>query len=439
VAGSETTRQVITFRHLLRSNRNFRFTWTGQVISEVGDNYNNIAVFALAMANTGSGLVVAGILLARALPMMLAGPLAGVLLDRMDRRKIMITSDLVRAVIALAFVFAIPAGRTWMLYVLSGMLMFASPFFTAGRSAIMPVIASEGELHTANSLTQMTRWTSQTIGSLLGGAWIAGFGYEVAFILNAASFVLSAVCIWQLRLPAHANAGRQQIKMHTLNPWRDYTAGLRYMRATPLIFGIGLISVGWATGGGAAQILFSLFGEIVFQRGAAGIGMLWGAAGIGLVAGAVFAHSIAPRLGYESYKRTISIAYVIHGGSYVLFSQAGTFEGAMFWIGMSRAAMGVSSILNTGQLLRHVSNEYRGRVFATVESWSWTTMIVSMAIAGVASEHTSARVIGMWSGILSSTTAVWWAWANWRGHLPEPPLEGVDPDTIEMEEASPSI
>jgi hypothetical protein len=439
VAGSETPGQVITFRHLLRSNRNFRLTWTGQIISEVGDNYNNIAVFALAMANTGSGLVVAGILLARAMPMMLAGPIAGVLLDRMDRRKIMIASDVARAVIALMFVLAIPAGRTWMLYVLSGMLMFASPFFTAGRSAIMPVIASESELHAANSLTQMTRWSAQTIGSLLGGAWIAGFGYEVAFVLNALSFVLSAICIWQLRLPTQANAGRQKLKLHGINPWRDYTAGLRYMRATPLIFGIGLISIGWATGGGAAQILFSLFGEIVFQRGPAGIGMLWAAAGIGLVAGALFAHALAPRLNYDAYKRTISIAYVIHGGSYVLFSQAPTFESAMLWIGMSRAAMGVSAVLNTGQLLRHVSNDYRGRVFATVESWSWTTMIVSMAIAGIASEHVSARVIGAWSGVLSSTTAIWWAWANWRGHLPEPALEGVDPDTVEVEEASPNI
>ena len=432
MAGSEAPRQVTTFRHVLRSNRNFRFTWTGQIISEVGDNYNNVAVFALAMANTGSGLVVAGILLARALPMMLAAPIAGVLLDRMDRKKIMIASDLMRAVIAIAFVFAIPASRTWMLYVLSGMLMFASPFFTAGRSAIMPAIASEGELHTANSLTQMTRWSAQTIGSLLGGAWITGFGYKWAFVLNALSFILSALCIWQLRLPPLANAGRQRIKLHTINPWRDYTAGLRYMRATPLIFGIGLISIGWATGGGAAQILFSLFGEIVFQRGAAGIGLLWAAAGIGLVAGALFAHALARRIGYEAYKRTISIAYVIHGGSYVLFSQAGTFERAMFWIGMSRAAMGVSAVLNTGQLLRHVSNEYRGRVFATVESWSWTTMIVSMAIAGIASEHVSARVIGAWSGVLSSTTAVWWAWANWRGKLPEPALAGVEPEEVEV-------
>src|ERR1700745_1208708 len=93
-----------SFLGLLRSNRNYRYAWTGQVVSEVGDHFNNIAVFSLALANTGSGLTVAGILLARGSAVMLAGPVAGVLLDRMDRRRIMICSDIVRAVLALAFI-----------------------------------------------------------------------------------------------------------------------------------------------------------------------------------------------------------------------------------------------------------------------------------------------------------------------------------------------
>src|SRR5207248_4213900 len=112
-----------SFLALLRSNRNYRFTWIGQVVSEVGDHFNNIAVFSLALANTGSGLAVAGVLLARGAAVMLAGPVAGVLLDRMDRRRIMILSDMIRAVLALAFTLAIPAGRTWLLFLLSGGLM----------------------------------------------------------------------------------------------------------------------------------------------------------------------------------------------------------------------------------------------------------------------------------------------------------------------------
>ncbi len=104
------------FLSLLRANRNYRFAWVGQIVSEAGDNFNNVAVFSLALANTHSGLVVAAILLSRAASMLPAGPIAGVLLDRMDRRRIMLLSDLVRAVIALCFIFAIPLGRTWLLY-----------------------------------------------------------------------------------------------------------------------------------------------------------------------------------------------------------------------------------------------------------------------------------------------------------------------------------
>ena len=117
------------FTQLLRQNRNYRYTWIGQIISEVGDHFNTVAVFSLALNNTGSGLIVSGVMIARAMPMILAGPLAGVLLDRMDRKQLMIASDLIRAVIGLCFVFAVAPGNTWMLFVLSALLMFASPFF----------------------------------------------------------------------------------------------------------------------------------------------------------------------------------------------------------------------------------------------------------------------------------------------------------------------
>ncbi len=280
------------FLSLLRANRNYRFAWVGQVVSEAGDNFNNVAVFSLALANTHSGLVVAAILLSRAASMLPAGPIAGVLLDRMDRRRIMILSDLVRAVIALCFIFAIPLGRTWLLYLLSGMLMFASPFFTSGRASILPTIATRDELHTANSLTQLTQWTAQAIGSFLGGVAVLG-GYHLAFGFNAFSFLFSAACIWQLRVPGGFHARRAEraqaapgtdareplTEDRIVRPWHEYIEGLRYMRATPLIFGIGLISVGWATGGGAAQILLSLFGDVVFKRGSIGIGAMWGSAG----------------------------------------------------------------------------------------------------------------------------------------------------------------
>jgi len=421
------------FLGLLRSNRNYRWTWSGQVVSEVGDHFNNIAVFSLALANTGSGLVVAGILIARAIPAVMAGPVAGVLLDRLDRKRIMIVSDLVRAVVALAFIFAVPLGRTWLLYPLGGLLMFASPFFTSGRAAILPAIATREELHTANSLTQLTQWTTVTIGSFLGGASVSVVGYKLAFAFNAMSFLFSAWCISRLRVEKGFRAERRDLgEDRVVRPWHEYMEGLRYMRSSPLILAIGLVAVGWATGGGAAQILFSVFGEMVFHRGSVGIGIIWGSAGVGLICGAIVAHRLGRNLSFAAYKRVIAIAYVIHGGAYVLFSQAPTFAMALFYIGLSRAAVAVSSVLNMAQQLRHVPNEFRGRVFSTIESWNWMTMMLSMALAGVASEHHSPRVIGAWSGVLSSLTGVFWAWANFAGKLPEPELAGVDPDEVEV-------
>jgi MFS family permease len=421
------------FVQLLKTNRNYRYTWSGQVVSEIGDHFNNVAVFALALANTRSGLVVTGIMLSRAIPAVMAGPVAGVLLDRLDRKRIMIASDLIRAVVAIGFIFAIPRSDTWLLYLLSALLMGASPFFTSGRSAILPSIASKEELHTANSLTQTTQWMTLTIGAFLGGTSVTQFGYKWAFTFNALSFLFSAACISQLRTGRGGfRAERTALaEDKVVRPRHEYTEGLRYMKASPLILGLALVGIGWASGGGAAQILFSLFGELVFNRGPAGIGYLWAAAGVGLLVGGTFAHWLGKRISFEAYKRT-SICYVIHGGSYVIFSQMRNFQMALLFLALSRSAIAVSSVLNMSQLLRHVSDEFRGRVFATMETMQWSTMMLSMAGAGVASQTWSPRSIGVVSGLLSSSTAFFWLWANWTGRLPEPAREGVEPEEIEV-------
>lgn len=422
------------FTKLLRENRNYRYTWTGQVVSEIGDHFNNIAVFSLALAVTKSGLVVTGIMLARAIPAVLAGPLAGVVLDRMDRKRIMIASDLVRAVFAAGFILTVRHPEPWLLYVFSGLLMFASPFFTSGRASILPTIASREELHTANSLTQTTQWSTLVVGTMLAGTSVMQFGYQWAFFINALSFLFSAWSISRLRAPKGSfRAERAALtEAGVVRPWHEYTEGLRYMRHTPLILGIAAINIGWATGGGAAQVLFSLFGEIVFDRGAAGIGQIWGCAGVGLLIGGAFGHWFGTRASFAAYKRSIVVAYIIHGGAYVVFSQARQYWLALVFIALSRAAVAVSSVLNMSQLLRHVSDEYRGRVFATLESLVWSTMILSMTAAGIASQSYSPRTIGAWAGILSSTTALTWGLLNWTGRLPEPAPEGVDPAEVEV-------
>jgi len=127
----------------------------------------------------------------------------------------------------------------------------------------------------------------------------------------------------------------------------------------------------------------------------------------------------------------VALCYLVHGGAYVLFSQASRFEIALCWIAVSRAAVAVSSVLNWSLLLRHVAHDYRGRVFATNESLVWSTMMLSMLAAGVASQSYDPRAIGAVSGVLSSCTAIYWIWADRAGLLKEPVSHRVDPDEPE--------
>jgi MFS family permease len=406
------------FSTLLRSNRNYRFTWCGQVVSEIGDHFNNIAVLSLAMTHAHSGLVVTGVFLARAIPMLGAGPIAGVLLDRLDRKQVMIASDLVRAVIALGFMLCINEKGTGLLYGLSAALMFASPFFTSGRSSVLPAIATPEELHVANTVTQTTSWASLTIGAFLGAVGTAS-GYHIAFTFNALSFIVSALCISRLQRPGGFRAlGAEHRRDET--GFSQYRDGLRYIWAHPLIFALAMVNVGWASGGGAAQILFSLFGEQVFKAGAMGIGVIWGFAGVGLLIGGAIGYRLGKVLDFRQYKHAIAIAFAIHGGAYVIFSQMPTMAWACLFIAISRGAVAVSSVMNFSLLLRHVEDRFRGRVFATTESLTWGTMMLSMMATGVATTQYNPRAIGAVAGIVSSTTAIFWAWANWTGKLREP-------------------
>jgi MFS family permease len=404
---------------LLRANRNYRWTWLGQVVSEIGDHFNNVAVLALVIERTGSGIAVSALMLARAIPAVLAGPAAGVVLDRFDRRRIMIASDLVRALVALAFVLPAAQVDGFWLYALSALLMFASPFFTAGRAAILPTIASPAELHTANSLTQNTQSVTLTLGTVLAGFAAAHLGYDWAFVLNALSFAFSAGAIWALRSETGFRAARRG-SAGVLQPLRDYREGLRHLASVPLLLGITWIAVGWSMGGGAAQILFALFGEQVFHRGPEGIGTIWAFAGLGLLTGGVLGHVLGPQLSFRGFKHTVSLSYVSHGLAYVAFSLSGSYGAALLWIAASRVGVAATSILTNLRLLEHTPDEFRGRVFSTVESLRWAVMMVSFAAAGIASQHVSARAIGVVAGVLGAATGPAWAAADWLGKLPEP-------------------
>src|SRR5919202_3925079 len=145
----------MTYRRLLKENADFRRLWTGQVVSEVGDWLNNIAVLALAIqlaGGRGVGLAIAVYAIARHLPLFLFGPVAGVVVDRVSRRRVMIAADLARAGLALGFMLANRAGSLALVYVVGAALFSVSAFFNAARRATIPVVAAgPDELLTTNS------------------------------------------------------------------------------------------------------------------------------------------------------------------------------------------------------------------------------------------------------------------------------------------------
>lgn len=404
----------MTFLDLLRDNSNYRRVWLGQVVSDIGDHFNNIAVFSLALDLTRGqehrAWVLTGVFLSRGVAVLVGGPMAGVVLDRFDRRRVMMASDIARAILALGFIAVYQAHAPgWTLYLLSGLLMFCSPFFTSGRSAILPTIASKEELPTANALTQTTSWLNTAMGAFLGGTLVDALGYDHALGINSITFVVSALCLFGMHnKQGHFRAvrapGQPPPERH---PWHDFIDGLRYIRRNRLLVAVCLVNVGWATGGGAAQILFTLFGKEVFQRGAQGIGIIWGWAGVGLVVGGLLAHRLGKHLDFVAYTRVIALCYIIHGVSYVTFSRMESFAWACFFIGLSRTTQAVSSVLNYLQVLRETEDAYRGRVFATLETVTWSVMMFSMMGVGAASDTYSPRDIGTVAGLLASLTAVY--------------------------------
>ena len=202
------------------------------------------------------------------------------------------------------------------------------------------------------------------------------------------------------------------------------------MGSVPLMVGIAVISAGWALGGGAAQVLFTLFGERVFHRGASGIGAIWAFAGVGLLIGGAIGHVAGKRVGFKGYKRIVTISYLAHGAAYMWFSQATTFPAALIAMMLSRVGMAITSVLNGSQLLRRTPDRYRGRVFATMESLRSTIMVASMAVAGIAWQYP--RSVGLVAGALGMVTALVWAWRDWTGRLPEP--DSDEPASEPLEE-----
>jgi MFS family permease len=343
---------------LLRDNRDFRLLWFGQIVSQLGDWFNYVALYALLFELVGSASSVALLMVMQLLPIALVGPTAGVVVDRFDRRRIMIGADLVRGTVILGLLLVRSPSMVWLAYVVTAVTVAASGFFEPARSATIPNIVAKRDLVMANAVSTGTWSATLTIGAAIGGAAAALFGRDTAFVLNSLSFFVSAICLWQMRVP-------ERDTVRAAAGWHGLLEGLAYMRTHTPVAWIALVKGAWAIVGGGL-LLLTVFGDRVFRLGGgpdAGIGVLYAARGIGATIGSFTVTAIA-RASAPSLTRVIAPSYFVAGICYALLGFAPSLWFAATVVVLAHTFGSILWVSSNVLLQIAVPDSFRGRVFA---------------------------------------------------------------------------
>ena len=188
------------YLELLKKRPDFRNLWLASVVSLLGDWFNTIASVMIVNRYTETDLAISWILIAKTLPRFFLGPLAGVLADRVNRKWVMFTSDILRAGIVLSFLFVDRAERVWLIYALTVAQFMVASFFEPASSAILPgLVEGENELVTANVLGSITWSAMLTLGAAVGGVVAGLFGAETALVIDSATFLVSAGLVLRVK------------------------------------------------------------------------------------------------------------------------------------------------------------------------------------------------------------------------------------------------
>lgn len=401
----------VGYLELLSSNRDFRNLWLGQVVSQMGDWFDTIALYTIILNLTGSGRDVGLLMVARFVPSFVFGPISGVLADRFSRRTIMILSDLLRAVVVLGFLFVRRADQLWMIYVLTILQLIFSTFFEPARTAVLPSIVSDRELLPANAISSVTWSAMLTIGAAIGGIVTGLFGTNAAFVLDSLSYVLSALFIASIHFPKRPVREKSKLSMGKALGITQTIEGMRYVKRRPRVLALLLVKPAWGLGGGILTLL-AVFGEKIFPVGrsaATGIGVLFAARGIGTAVGPI----VARRIAGESRTRmqvSIGISFLIGGVGYIAFGSAGNFLFALLVLGLAHTGGSILWVFSTVLLQRGVEDNFRGRVFAAELALLTLTMAASNYLTGEMLDRFgwSPRVVTIGIGIFFLTPGILW-------------------------------
>ncbi len=380
-------------QNTLLGNVRFMQLWAGQAISFVGDAVSMVALVILVVQLTGSASAVGGALVARLLPTF-ASPLFGVLADRFDRRVVLVASDLVRATLVLGLVFV---RDLVLIYGLIFLMGFARSLFNPTIRAAFPSVVGEGDLARANSLIGGTFSASVTVGPALGGLLVAAVGVSGAFLLDAATYLISAGLLSRIPLPRPQQAGEEVGVLRELRSGFSYLAGAR----VPLAVMMGAFLTVLATDLATPAEVFLAKGT--FGAGDVGYGLLVSVWGGGMVLGSALVAVLGDRLRLlPAYFLGIFVWALALAGT----GLSPTFVLALGMLAVAGAANGLDNVVTDTILQRRVPDAFLGRVFSVKYLGYGAGEALAYPAGGVLVDALGPRSTFLLAGIVTAAAAL---------------------------------
>ncbi|MGD8632896.1 MAG: MFS transporter, partial [Anaerolineales bacterium] len=412
-----------------RKNADFRNLWYGQIISLLGDWFNLIASASLISQLTGSGLAIGGLFVVRMLAPFLISPLAGVIADRYNRKQILILADLSRAAVVLGFLLVRRPQDVWLLYALTAIQLAISGVFFPTRNAILPDIVVRSELGAANALSSATWSVMLALGAALGGLVAGGWGIKPAFIVDALTFLLSALFL--SRIAYAYTPERVQGDMHPRVILGQYVDGLRYLRNHPDILFVSTHKAAFAlVATGAFQVVQVRIAEEVFVIGEGGgisLGLLYAVAGVGTGIGPIIARRFTGDRD-KPLRVAILLSYLLTSIGLLIIVPLANFELTLAGTLLRSFGGGINWVFATQLLLQLVPDEVRGRVFSTEFAFFTLGNALSSAAGGWLLDSTGfdLRSLTLLMAVLSLLPAIpWFIWLRSRRREKTAPVDAA--------------
>ncbi|MCX7926857.1 MAG: MFS transporter [Candidatus Omnitrophica bacterium] len=402
------------FTDILR-NRNFFLLWLGQIVSQLGDRLNQMALIALVYSRTpGSALSLAKTISFTIIPVFIIGPIAGVYVDRWDRRRTMYLADLIRAffVFLIAAIF-IEQGLGW-IYLAIFLIFSVGRFFVPAKMAIIPEIVSQQHLVIANSLVHTTGMIAAVVAFGISGIVVERLGPQGGFYLDALSFLFSAFCIFLLTTKTnsyielsclstdivHALKDSVMIKKSVL---RDIKEGLIYfLNNQKLLITAIIIFFLWSAVGSIYAVII-VFIQKTLGSATKDLGLLIMFLGSGLFGGSLMYGRMGQNL--CPYK-TIFYSLITSGIMLVVFTLIVASTRSFAWAGILAVLLGVivSPIMIATNTIVHVVSDKNmlGKTFSSLEIIIHLGFIICMFVSSILAERITAQNILITTGIITT-------------------------------------